>query len=436
MLLTCSDMIKEDEITDMYRRVVYMNIFEQGIEWIQEGKTEEAIVLLEDNVMEVDLDQRLDIAALFIQLGLHDKAEQILLQIKDNSEAKILLSDIYIDLDNDDEAIAILNEFEPEEEGYLAALVQLADLYQSQGLYEVAENKLLEAKNTNPTEIVIDFALGELAFSLAEYVKASNYYEKVLRKESQVADIDIKLRLAEAYAGSGEFEKAFEFYENSDTNDPEALFRYAYLAFRAERFDIAIDSFKALLEKDEDYPAVYLYLAEALYEEGQKDEAYKIAKKGVEIDPFSKELQLELGRLAHQFREDELAEASIKKALELDPDYKEAILFLIEVFKQKNDYTAIIDHLTLSTELDDQDGLLKWELAKAYSEEEYYEKALKSYEEAYNNLKEDADYLKDYGYFLMEEGKVKEAIVILDSYLKIDPSDVEMEEYLNRVKEQ
>ena len=39
-----------------------------------------------------------------------------------------------------------------------------ADLYQLQGMPEVSERKLLQAKELLPNEVIIDFALGELFY--------------------------------------------------------------------------------------------------------------------------------------------------------------------------------------------------------------------------------------------------------------------------------
>src|SRR5699024_2648049 len=106
------------------------------------------------------------------------------------------------DLKDDKLAINLLNDIGEEDPLYIAVLLQLADLYQSEGLYEVAESKLLEAKRFHPTEPIVDFALGELFFSIGEYKRSIIYYEKVFPQTKEVANISIQARLAEAYAAS------------------------------------------------------------------------------------------------------------------------------------------------------------------------------------------------------------------------------------------
>src|SRR5699024_967692 len=80
------------------------------------------------------------------------------------------------------------------------------------------------------------------------------------------------------------------------------------------------------------------------------------------------------------------------------------------------------------------DPLYDWELARAHYEMESYREALKYYEKAYTNLNQNGDFLKEYGYFLIEEGRTSEAIPVFESYLQIEPSDVEVYEFVERLK--
>src|SRR5699024_7949218 len=89
----------------------------------------------------------------------------------------------------------------------------------------------------------------------------------------------------------------------------------------------------------------------------------------------------------------------IKHALVLDQDYKQAILFLVNIYTSIDNHEAVIDLITNSKEAGAIDPLYDWELAKAYNETEQYKKALKSYKEASIGLQEDSEFLKEYGYF-------------------------------------
>ncbi|HLT57121.1 MAG TPA: tetratricopeptide repeat protein, partial [Bacillota bacterium] len=81
------------------------------------------------------------------------------------------------------------------------------------------------------------------------------------------------------------------------------------------------------------------------------------------------------------------------------------------------------------------DPVYEWELAKASIELDRYDDALNHYEDAYNTLNQDSEFLKEYGYFLVEEGMTEKAIAILEKYLVLESQDEEVREYLFRMKD-
>ncbi|WP_231735289.1 tetratricopeptide repeat protein [Gracilibacillus massiliensis] len=416
------------------------NTIEQAIEMIHIGEVKEALTLLQEASITADGTTKLEIAQLFIELGNQDLAESVLEDIlkhePGNSDAKLMYADIMIDDNKDEKAIALLNEVQEDDDNYLQALVQLADLYQVQGLFEVAEGKLLTAKNIAPEEPIIDFALAELSFSSGEYHKSVIYFEKLYKNNKEFAGVEIAGRLAEAYALNGEFEESLYYYQTIDTEDPEILFRYGFLAYKSERYEIAIQAWEKLLEEELEYPSVYLYLANAYEEEGLTQEAIEAATKGVEMDPFNKEIWFTAGRLALKAGDSNKAFEYANKAISLDSEYQEALLFLIEAYKNQGEHNEIITLLTNNVDVEPLDGIFYWELAKAYNEEEAFKQALNAYQNAYNKMKEDTDFLKDYGYFLVEEGRSKDATKVFEEYITLEPSDFDIQHYVQRLKEQ
>lgn len=411
----------------------------EAVQLMEDKKNDEAIALLEKYVNNTSDENKFAVADIYIQWGFLDEAvdvlDRLLRRYPDESEIKIMLAEVHIELENDQEAIQLLDSIPEEDPLYLEVLLQLADLYQSDGLFEVAEAKLIEAKKKQADEPVIDFALGELLFSIGEYNRSIVYYEKLLPDITELASVSINTRLAEAYAATGKYEKALAYFQKIDSNDPDTLFKYGFTAYYANRKDIAINIWKKLIEQDENYHSVYYELAKAYQEEGMLNEAYKIAEKGLEINDFSKELYFYAGKLAHQLNKVDESENYIRQAIVLDYDYLDANLFLIELLKEKDAYEEIISFINEIIESGAEDPLYRWELARVYTEEESYEKALNNYQEAYNGLSKDSEFLKEYGYFLTEDGKVKEALPIFEAYVVLEPSDMDTLEYMERLKE-
>src|SRR5699024_2917417 len=128
-------------------------------------------------------------------------------------------------------------------------------------------------------------------------------------------------------------------------------------------------------------------------------------------------------------------EQYVREAIGLDPDYKEAILFLVERLKENDNHEEIVELLTELKNTGSYDALYEWELAKAYNELEEYEKTSKHYQEAYAILYDDSDFLKEYGYFLTENGDIHAAINVLKDYVKQEPEDTERQGLLTRLNQ-
>lgn len=414
-----------------------VNILEEANKLMEADEVDKALKLIQDNTTMASDDELYWYAEFYMDWGFLQESEIILEKLldkyPDESDLKLLLTDIYIEQQADEKAIELLNSIPEVDESHLQALVALADLYQAQGLYEVAEQKLLLAKEINPGEPIIDLGLGELYYSLGDFKRAITFYEKSLKLD--VPNIPLHERLAECYANVGEYELAVTYYEKVNNMSPDTMFKYGFTAYQADRKDIAIHIWKELIEEDPYYHNAYIQLAKAYEDEELIQDAYETAIHGLKMDEFNKELYFLAGSLAHKCNMDEESERLVREAVNLDADYKEAVLFLIEFLKERDRYEEVIELIQVVKETGGDDPLYDWEIARAYNEIESYNDALKYYQEAYNSLQHDSDFLKEYGYFLTEEGRTEEALNVFSSYLQIDPQDDEIEEYVNRLKQ-
>src|SRR5690625_1987928 len=317
----------------------YMDFIFEAMQLMENKETKRALKLINEQLPNANDEQKYAIVEFYLQWGFFEEAKELLhvliRQYPDESELKVLLANIYIDLENDQEAIQLLNEVREGDPSYEQALLQLADLYQSQGLFEVAEQKLLQAKQINPDEIIIDLALGEFYFSIAEYPKAVLYYERIIEQTKEVANISITARLAEALASSGQYEQALHYYELLDSDDPDLLFKFGLTAYHTDRKDLAIQVWNQVLEIDEYYHTVYYELANAYHEEGMLPEAYRISQQGIQKDNFNKELFYLAGVIAYELEKYDESEKHLSNAVALDPDNFNDGLFLFKMYKEE-----------------------------------------------------------------------------------------------------
>src|SRR5699024_85935 len=397
-----------------------MSQAEQAVALLEVGKVEEAMNILKKIEKDDDLLAKYEAKDVYYQFGFYEEGialiTDMLKEAPEDGELLVSLSSMYIDIERDEEAIDLLSDVEEEDPYYLASLLMLADLYQMQGLFEVAEAKLFTAKDHAPDELIIDMALAELMFSIGQFHRAIPFYEKVLDNNLQIEGISITERLAECYGTLGKYEEALKMYDELEEESPDILFKHGYIAKQLQRNKIAIQKWEELLAMDPDYFSTYTELAEAYQDEGQIKEALETLEKGLRQDEYNKALYLQLARLHYESGNIPQAISFAKEAIALDYDYKEAILLLVQMYQQKDDYEAIVDLITTIKETNSEDGDYDWELAKAYEALEEYDAALQAYEKAYLALSYDAPFLKAYGYFLVEEGLRDRAIQVLSDY--------------------
>lgn len=414
-----------------------MDALELALFHFEQRDTERALEVINEFLKEATDKERFQGALLLFEFGFLNDAKEILeelmLKNPNNSHYKSLLADIFIEMRNDDEAIQLLHDITPEDDNYVESLIQLADLYQAQGLYEVAEQKLFEAKELKPNEVIIDLAIAEFLFSIGDFSRCVIFYERLLEEDEVIGDISIISRLAESFAAIGKYEKAFEYFDQLEDNQPDLLFKHGLTAFHLERYDVSIQKWKELLQVDPFYYSVYFYLGKAYFLDNRLDEAESIVQKGLNYDEHNDELYFLAAKIMKEKGDIKSSLKFLETALEINPANQEYILFNITLLKENNDFHKIINLLEDALKEDSYDPLLAWELARTYYEIDELEKALPYYEEIFKDFEDDPIFLKEFGYFLIELGNFQKGKIILKEYLQYEPLDEFTIEYLQRL---
>lgn len=414
-----------------------MNRLENAIQLVEEGNVEEGLKVIKELREYSNDDEKYTIAENYHKWGFVEEAKEIVEELisryPDEGELFVFLAEIMIDLDMEEEAIDILEQISGDDPVYLESLVLQADLFQMQGLYEVSEQKLLLAKEKSGDEPIIDFALAELYSSHGEYGKSIPYYEKVLRENDEIAGVNVNARIAESYGTTGKFEEALPYYEEAvkKQEDSNTLFGFGVTAFQAKYFKKAIEILCRLKELDPDYGSLYLYLAKAYEEEGSLAESFQTLLEGLEVESLNKELNFYAGKISMMLGDKENAEKHLRAAVGIDPGYVEATLQLSKFLLREERFEDVVECLDTVMSYGEYDEQFEWDLALSKNKLEQYSDALNHYRHAYTFFKETPEFLEEFGYFLMEEGKRQEAIDVFKELLKLDPMKYEIEELIS-----
>ena len=367
-------------------------------------------------------------------IGFYPQAKEIYLKIvEDFPEVHLNLAAIASEDGQIEEAFAYLEEIQADSDWYVSALALKADLYQLEGLTDVAREKLLEALTYSEDPLLI-FGLAELDSELENYQEAIQGYAQLdNRTIYEQTGISTYQRIGFAYAQLGKFETATEFLEKALELEYDDLtaFELASLYFDQEEYQKAVLYFKQLDTISPDFEGYEYGYSQALHKEHQVQEALSIAKQGLEKNPFETRLLLAASQFSYELHDASGAENYLLTAKEDAEDTEEILLRLATIYLEQERYEDILD-----LQNDELENLLtKWMIARSYQEMDDLDTAYELYKELAGDLKDNPEFLEHYIYLLRELGYFEEAKVNAQAYLKLVPDDVQMQELYERLQE-
>lgn len=365
-------------------------------------------------------------------IGFYPQAKEIYLKIvEDFPEVHLNLAAIASEDGQIEEAFAYLEEIQADSDWYVSALALKAYLYQLEGLTDVAREKLLEALSYSEDPLLI-LGLAELDSELENYQEAIQGYAQLdNRSIYEQTGISTYQRIGFAYAQLGKFETATEFLEKALELEYDDLtaFELASLYFDQEEYQKAVLYFKQLDTISPDFEGYEYGYSQALHKEHQVAEALRIAKQGLEKNPFETRLLLAASQFSYELHDASGAENYLLTAKEDAEDTEEILLRLATIYLEQERYEDILD---LQSE-EPENLLTKWMIARSYQEMDDLDTAYELYQELAGDLKDNPEFLEHYIYLLRELGYFEEAKVNAQAYLKLVPDDVQMQELFERL---
>ena len=365
-------------------------------------------------------------------IGFYPQAKEIYLKIvEDFPEVHLNLATIASEDGQIEEAFAYLEEIQADSDWYISALALKADLYQMEGLTDVAREKLLEALTYSEDPLLI-LGLAELDSELENYQEAIQGYAQLdNRSIYEQTGISTYQRIGFAYAQLGKFETATEFLEKALELEYDDLtaFELASLYFDQEEYQKAVLYFKQIDTISPEFEGYEYGYSQALHKEHQAQEALLIAKQGLEKNPFETRLLLAASQFSYELHDASGAENYLLTAKEDAEDTEEILLRLATIYLEQERYEDILD---LQSE-EPENLLTKWMIARSYQEMDDLDTAYEHYQELAGDLKDNPEFLEHYIYLLRELGYFEEAKVNAQAYLKLVPDDVQMQELYERL---
>lgn len=408
-----------------------MNNSEKMLLALEQQDLQQADQFFQRALAEDEEEVLLDLATYLEGIGFLPQAKEVYLRLLATyPDLAINLAQIAHEDGDIEGAFAYLEDISPTSPTYVEALVVKADLYQSEGLPDVAREKLLEASQLSDDPIIL-FGLAELAMELEYYKEAIAYYAHLdNRAIYEGTGVSTYQRIGLCYASLGKFEAAIEFLEKAVEleYDDQTVFELAALLFEREDYQKAAIYFKQLDTINPDFEGYEYVYARTLHAEHRANEALAMLEKGLAKNRFDVALMLLASQYAYELHDEERAEAYLLQAKAEAEDVNEVLLRLTNLYLQQERYEEVI-----ALDRNELDNVLaRWNIAKAYQALEKDSQAQASYEDLLADLADNPEFLADYIDFLRQTGQQESAKHYAKAYLQLVPDDVAMQEFFNQ----
>ena len=372
-------------------------------------------------------EELLDLADYLESIGFFPQAKRIFEKLAPDYPASyISLAAIASDDGDLEQAFAYLEEIQPDSDWYVAALLAKADLYQLEGLPDVAREKLAQAAELTDEPLVI-FGLAEIDLELGDFSQAIKEYAQLdNRTIFEQTGVSTYQRIGVCYASLGKFAAAIEFLEKAvDLEyDDAAVYELATILADQEEYQKANLYFKQLDTLSPDFEGYEYGYALSLHADHRTAEALTLAQQGLAKNPFETRLLLLASQLSYELHDEKAAENYLLQAQEDADDLEEIALRLTTLYLEQERYEDILEF----AEQEVDNALTRWNLARAYQALENLEKAEELYNQLARELQDNPEFLEQYIYLLRELGRFEEAKRAAASYLRLVPDDGSMQE--------
>lgn len=410
-----------------------MTYSEKMLDQLSSGQLDDAKKSFASALRHDDDDMLYSLAEELYGLGFVRQAQRTYLKLleryPDEDQLRTALADIAIDEGNNDEALSYLDQIKPESNAYVQSLLVAADLYQTQELFEVSEQKLIEAYNQAPEEPVVLFALAEFYYMMGQYETAIPYYFSLIEQgETNFAQVDLAGRLGISYAQSGKFETAIGYLKQvkPEFQSSDIRFQTGFTQLQLKQYEAAIEVFKDLQEQDPQYATVYPYLAQAYEKLERYSEALTALQEGLGVDQYNEQLYQQAAAVASHLDDEDLMERYLSKAHGLDPENIAITIEYSNLLLKRRKYAQNIELLLPAVKSDQTDPQIYWNLAVSYQDQDQYDQAQKYYDAALPYFNDQPEFVKQTVYFYREMGQRETVLEQLKKYVQLVPDDSEM----------
>jgi tetratricopeptide (TPR) repeat protein len=209
--------------------------------------------------------------------------------------------------------------------------------------------------------------------------------------------------------------------------------------YNQEKYEAAKEIFETILDDNDDIAEAHRYLAKCFFNLEELNEAMEHGEKAVELDDKNPEYHFELGMMyAEDARDASIFRApfvagdikeQFERTVELDPEHLQGRIGLAQFYLQAprisgGDVDKALEQARIVATMDEMRG--RFLLSQIYIEKEELNKAEAEYKILEEKFGEDPEFYyfyNNYGYFLLTQERVDEAIDKFKKQVSLAPEE-------------
>ena len=268
------------------------------------------------------------------------------------------------------EAIHLLEDAVAAQPAYLDAHVDLAMVYFRAGQLDRAADHASQVLKDDPRNVPALQLLGNIEFAQGKFASAEEHLRTALGLHGE---FDTAYSLALVYLSQHKWAETRLLF-NELLNDMGSTPELHVLLGRTYRetgyFDEAILEFKKAIEMDPHYPRVHYYLALVYLAQGEKERiptARALFEQELAINPKEFFSTFFLGVIDLEERNFPAAEEYLKRAVQLQPENPDPLLYLGQVYFETSHPELAIKALRKSIDLTTDPSHNRYQVSKAHT---------------------------------------------------------------------
>ncbi|MEP1449189.1 MAG: tetratricopeptide repeat protein [Paraglaciecola sp.] len=211
--------------------------------------------------------------------------------------------------------------------------------------------------------------------------------------------------------------------KNRQQSKLEQSLALAIKSHQSGALEKAVKLYKKILRKMPTHPDALHYLGIAFHQLGESETAITHIERALAVSPNYPDALNNLGNIYKEIGALEKALSRYKKVLKHWPKHADTHVNMAIVLQETKQRSQALKHVNIAIEIIPEHGPAYFNLAKIQENNEQLELAIESYKKAISIDPSNLEAIKNSAKLLHKSGREKDAIILLEQYLKRNPTN-------------